>query len=152
MRSVRSGKPVFLKVAPDLTDGDHERIVRAAIDHGVDALIVGNTTVSRPPLKSDHAGEAGGLSGAPLKSLALDGLRKFRSASGGRIPLVGAGGIANADDAWGRIRAGASVVQLYTAMIYQGPGIAMRIAKGLAYRLEREGYSNIAEAVGTEKL
>ena len=152
VRGVRSGKPVFLKVAPDLAEGDHERIVRAAIDHGVDALIVGNTTVSRPPLKSRHASEAGGLSGAPLKPLALDALRKFRSASGGQIPLVGVGGIASADDAWARIRAGASLVQLYTAMIYQGPTIAIRIAKGLAYRLERAGYSKIAEAVGTEKL
>jgi dihydroorotate dehydrogenase len=151
VRSVRSNKPVFLKVAPDLEDGDYERIVRAAIDHGVDALIVGNTTVSRPPLKSRHAGEAGGLSGAPLKPLALDALRKFRSASGGQIPLIGVGGIASADDAWERIRAGASLVQLYTAMIYHGPGIAMRVAKGLAHRLERGGFATVAEAVGTEQ-
>jgi dihydroorotate dehydrogenase len=151
LRSVQSGKPIFLKVAPDLADGDHERIVRVAIDHGVDALIVGNTTVSRPPLKSRHAAEAGGLSGAPLKPLALEALRKFRSASGGQIPLIGVGGIATAEDAWERVRAGASLVQIYTAMIYQGPGVAMRIAKGLAHRLEREDYSNIAEAVGIEK-
>ncbi len=150
VRSVRSGKPVFLKVAPDLADGDHERIVRAAIDHGIDALIVGNTTVSRPPLRSRHSGEAGGLSGAPLKPLALDALRKFRSASGGKIPLIGVGGIASADDAWERIRAGASLVQLYTAMIYEGPGVAMRIAKGLARKLERAGFASIAEAVGSE--
>ena len=146
----RGSKPIFLKLAPDLEPGDPERIVKAAIDHKVDALIVGNTTVSRPPLKSRHAGEAGGLSGAPLRPLALESLRKFRSASGGQIPLIGVGGIANADDAWERIRAGASLVQLYTAMIYYGPGIAMRIAKGLARHLEREGYVNIAEAVGTE--
>ena len=150
VRSVRSGKPVFLKVAPDLADGDHERIVRAATDHGIDALIVGNTTVSRPPLKSRHAGEAGGLSGVPLKPLALDALRRFRAASGGQLPLIGVGGIASADDAWERIGAGASLVQLYTSMIYQGPGIAMRIAKGLARRLERAGFVSIAEAVGSE--
>jgi dihydroorotate dehydrogenase len=150
VRSVRGNKPVFLKVAPDLADGDHERIVRAAIDHGIDALIVGNTTVSRPPLRSRHAGEAGGLSGAPLKPLALEALRKFRSASAGQIPLIGVGGIASADDAWERIRAGASLVQLYTAMIYHGPGVAMRIAKGLAHRLERDGFASIAEAVGSE--
>ena len=131
--------PVFLKVAPDLGDGDAERIVRAALDHGIDALIVGNTTVSRPPLKSRHAGEAGGLSGQPLKSLALETLRQFRKASGGEIPLIGVGGIASADDAWARIRAGASLVQLYTAMVYEGPGIARRIARGLAERLHREG-------------
>ena len=125
--------------------------MRAAIDHEIDALIVGNTTVSRPPLKSRFAGEAGGLSGAPLKALALDTLRKFRVASGGEVPLIGVGGIANADDAWERIIAGASLVQLYTAMVYDGPGIARRIACGLADRLKREGIASIGEAVGSEK-
>ncbi len=144
------GPPVFLKVAPDLESGDHDRIVRAALDTGIDALIVSNTTISRPPLKSKHASEAGGLSGRPLKLLALDQLRKFRAASGGQIPLIGVGGIENADDAWERIRAGASLIQLYSAMVYEGPGIAMRIAQGLAQRLKREGMSNIADAVGLD--
>jgi len=144
----RTDRPVFLKVAPDLNAGDPERIVRAAIDHKIDALIVGNTTVSRPRLKSRYAGEQGGLSGAPLKALALETLRRFRAASAGEIPLIGVGGISNADDAWERIRAGASLVQLYTAMVYEGPGIAKRIALGLAERVKREGYPNIAEAVG----
>ena len=146
---VRVRKPIFLKVAPDLQKGDPERIVRAAIDHKIDALIVGNTTLSRPPLKSRHAGEAGGLSGRPLKALALEALVAFRNASGGAIPLIGVGGIANADDAWERIRAGASLVQLYTAMVYEGPGIARRIGHGLAQRLKREGHSSIEEAVGS---
>jgi dihydroorotate dehydrogenase len=145
----RGGPPVFLKVAPDLDDGDHGRIVRAALDTGVDALIVSNTTISRPALKSRHANEAGGLSGRPLKALALEQLKKFRSASGGQIPLIGVGGIENADDAWERITAGASLVQLYSAMVYEGPGIGMRIAKGLAGRLSQEGMSSIADAVGT---
>ena len=145
----RKGPPVFLKVAPDLGDGDPERIVRATIEHRIDALIVSNTTVSRPPLKSRYANEQGGLSGEPLKPLALEALHKFRRASGGEIPLIGVGGIATADDAWERIRAGASLVQLYTAMVYEGPGIAKRIARGLAQRLRREGFSSIAEAVGT---
>jgi dihydroorotate dehydrogenase len=143
-------KPVFLKVAPDLAEGDPERIVRAAIDHKIDAIIVANTTVSRPALKSRYADEQGGLSGEPLKPLALDALRKFRRASGGEIPLIGVGGVASADDAWERIRAGASLVQLYTAMVYEGPGIAKRIAFGLVERLKREGYNNISEVVGTE--
>ena len=151
VREVGSGKPIFLKVAPDLAGGDPERIVKAAIDHGIDGLIVANTTVSRPPLHSKHAGEQGGLSGAPLKPLALQSLRDFRSASGGAIPLIGVGGIATADDAWERITAGASLVQLYSAMVYEGPGIARRIAHGLAARLRREGMSNIGEAVGTER-
>jgi dihydroorotate dehydrogenase len=149
VREVRSKKPIFLKVAPDLMDGDPERIVRAAIDHGIDAIIVSNTTVSRPPLRSNHANEAGGLSGAPLKPLALGALRRFHSASGGEMPLIGAGGIATAEDAWERIRAGASLIQLYTAMVYEGPGVAARIARGLAHLLRREGFANIAEAVGS---
>ena len=144
------GPPVFLKVAPDLAAGDVERIVRAAIDNKIAALIVCNTTVSRPPLRSAHANEHGGLSGDPLRPLALDSLRRFRSASGGAIALVGCGGIASAEDAWERIRAGASLIQLYTAMVYQGPGIASRMAAGLARKLEQSDFASIAEAVGSE--
>jgi dihydroorotate dehydrogenase len=143
-------KPIFLKVAPDLAEGDPERITRAAIDHGIAALIVSNTTVSRPPLKSRFAGEAGGLSGAPLKPLALEALRQFRRASGGALPLVGVGGIANAEDAWQRIRAGASLVQLYSAMVYEGPGIARRMVRGLEQLMKRDGFASVAEAVGSE--
>ena len=150
VEEVRTDKPIFLKVAPDLVAGDHEHIVRAALDHHVDALIVANTTVSRPELRSRHGQEAGGLSGAPLKALALETLRAFRDASGGEIPLIGVGGIANADDAWERIRAGASLVQLYSAMVYEGPGIARTIAAGLAQRLKREGFTNISALIGTE--
>jgi dihydroorotate dehydrogenase len=145
-------KPIFLKVAPDLAQGDAERIVRAAIDHGVDAIIVSNTTLARPPLKSRYASEAGGLSGAPLKALALDAIRAFRRASGGEIPLIGVGGITTAEDAWERICAGASLVQLYTAMVFEGPGIARHMARGLARIVRREGFANIAEAVGSETV
>ena len=143
------GPPVFLKVAPDLEPGDHDRIVRAAIDGRIDALIVANTTVSRPALRSRHAGQAGGLSGAPLGPLADGALRTFRSASGGSLPLIAAGGIASADDAWARIVAGASLVQLYSALVYQGPLLAWRIADGLAERLAARGLSSIADAVGS---
>jgi dihydroorotate dehydrogenase len=146
---VRGGKPIFLKVAPDLGGRDPERIVRSALDHRIDALIVANTTVSRPPLRSRFASEAGGLSGAPLRPLALEALRQFRAASGGAIPLIGVGGIGSVDDAWQRIVAGASLIQLYSAMVYEGPAIAKRIAQGLAKRLKREGMSNIADAVGS---
>ena len=151
IKSARSkdGPPVFLKVAPDLQKSDPERIVRASLDHRIDAIIVSNTTVSRPPLKSAHAREQGGLSGEPLKALALDALRQFRSASGGAIPLIGCGGISNTNDAWERIRAGASLIQLYSAMVYEGPGIARTIADGLARRVKEAGFANIAEAVGT---
>ena len=151
VQAVGAKSPIFLKVAPDLGDGDPERIVRVAIDRGIDAIIVSNTTVSRPTLKSRFADETGGLSGAPLKARALDALRQFRSASGGEMPLIGVGGIATADDAWERICAGASLVQLYSAMVYEGPHIALRIARGLAARLKREGIANIGELVGTER-
>lgn len=144
------GPPIFLKVAPDLGEGEPDQIVRIAARHRIDAIIVANTTISRPPLKSRFRDEAGGLSGKPLKALALQALRHFRQASAGTIPLIGVGGIANADDAWDRIRAGASLVQLYSAMVYHGPGIARRIALGLAERLARRGFANIAEVVGTE--
>ena len=148
----RSGSvPIFLKVAPDLQVGDHERIVRAAIDGGIDALIVANTTLSRPPLRSKYADQAGGLSGAPLKSLALDQLRLFRSASGGQLSLIAAGGIASAEDAWARIVAGASLVQLYSALVYHGPGLARRIATGIAAIVAREGLTNLADAIGSER-
>ena len=146
------GVPVFLKVAPDLASGDHDRIVRAAIDGGMDALIVANTTLSRHPLQSRHASEAGGLSGAPLRPLALDQLRRFRAVSGGQLALIAAGGIASAEDAWARILAGANLVQLYSGLVYHGPGLARRIANGLADILVAEGIANIADAVGTERL
>jgi len=141
--------PVFLKVAPDLADGDHARIARAAIDHGIAALIVANTTLARPPLRSRHAGEAGGLSGAPLRDPALAQVRLFRAIVGDELPLIGVGGIASAEDAWARIRAGASLVQLYSALIYEGPGLARRIACGLEGFMQRDGFASIAEAVGS---
>jgi dihydroorotate dehydrogenase len=143
-------RPVFLKVAPDLEPADIDDIARAALDNGVAALIVANTTVSRPSLRSRHSAEAGGLSGAPLTGLALQRLRDFRAATGGALPLVAAGGIGSADEAYARIRAGASLVQLYSALVFEGPGLARRIAQGLAARLRRDGFSNIAEAVGVE--
>ncbi len=144
------GPPVWLKVAPDLEPADIDAIARIAIDKRLGALIVANTTVSRPPLRSRHAGEAGGLSGAPLAPLALQRLRDFRRATGGALPLVAVGGIASGADAWARIRAGASLVQLYSAMVYQGPGIARRIVAELEALLRRDGFASVAETVGSE--
>lgn len=144
------GPPIFLKVAPDLEPADIDAIARIAIDKRLGAVIVSNTTISRPPLKSRHAGETGGLSGAPLRDLAQQRLRDFRKATGGTIPLVGVGGIASAPDAFARIRAGASLVQLYSAMVFEGPGIARAILRELEGLLAREGFASIAEAVGTE--
>lgn len=142
--------PVFLKVAPDLEPADIDAIARIAIDRQLGALIVSNTTISRPTLQSHHAGETGGLSGAPLRPLALQRIRDFRSATGGAMPLIGVGGIASAEDAWARIRAGASLVQLYSALVYEGPMLARRIAKGLERLMQRDGFTTIADAVGSE--
>ncbi len=145
-----SAAPIFLKVAPDLEPADIDAIARIAIDRKLGALVVSNTTISRPALRSHHAGETGGLSGAPLRALATQRLRDFRKATGGAIPLIGVGGIATAEHAWERIRAGASLVQLYSAMVYEGPGLGARIARGLEALMRRDGFASIAEAVGSE--
>ena len=142
--------PIFLKVAPDLEPEDIDTIARIAIEKQLGALIVSNTTVARPVLKSRHAGESGGLSGAPLREMALERLRDFRKATGGALPLIGVGGIASAQHAWERIRAGASLVQLYSAMVFRGPGLGGEIAQGLERLMKRDGFSSIAEAIGSE--
>ena len=143
------GPPVFLKVAPDLEPADIDAIARIGIDKGLGALIVSNTTISRPSLKSAHKTETGGLSGAPLKALALERIRDFSKATGGQIPLIGVGGIASAEDAWDRICAGASLVQVYSAMVYEGPGLGKAIAKGLEKKLHQHGMASIEDAVGS---
>lgn len=142
------GPPVFLKVAPDLEPADIYDIAEISATHRLDGLIVSNTTISRPPLRSPHAGESGGLSGAPLRDLALRRLADFRSATGGNMPLIAVGGITSADDAYARIRAGASLVQLYSALVFEGPGLAKRINAGLVTLLDRDGFATIGDAVG----
>ncbi|RDC61190.1 Dihydroorotate dehydrogenase (quinone) [Alteripontixanthobacter maritimus] len=142
--------PIFLKVAPDLQTADIEAIARLSMDRKLGALIVSNTTITRPELRSRHAGELGGLSGAPLRAMALQRIRDFRSATGGAMPLIGVGGIASADDAWERICAGASLVQLYSAMVYEGPGVARAITRRLEQRLQQSGLTSIEAAVGSE--
>lgn len=143
------GPPVFLKVAPDLEPADIDAIARLSVGM-VDALIVSNTTISRPPLSSGQAGEAGGLSGAPLRDLAQQRMMDFAKATGGKMPLIGAGGIASAEDAYARIRAGASLIQLYSALVYEGPGLAGRINQGLIDLLRRDGFENVSQAVGVD--
>jgi dihydroorotate dehydrogenase len=143
-----AGPPLFLKVAPDLEPSDIEDIAEVAARRKIDALIVSNTTVSRPRLHSRHRDESGGLSGAPLKRLALQRLRDFRTATGGAMPLIAAGGIENGRDAFDRILAGASLVQLYSALVYEGPGLARRIVRELGDLLEGHGFRRLDEAVG----
>jgi dihydroorotate dehydrogenase len=145
-------RPVFLKIAPDLSGEDIGRIVEASLAHGLDGLIVSNTTLDRPDtLKSTHAGEAGGLSGAPLQARAAMALAAAVEASAGRLPLIAVGGIPDGAEAYARIRAGASAVQLYSALIFEGPGLVRRIKADLAARLRADGFSTVAEAVGTAR-
>jgi len=148
--ALTTSPPIFLKVAPDLEPADIDAIARIALDKKLGALVVSNTTISRPTLQSHHSGETGGLSGAPLRSLATQRLRDFRKATGGAVPLVGVGGIATAEHAWERIRAGASLVQLYSAMVYEGPGLGARIVRGIETLMRRDGFASIAQAVGSE--
>jgi dihydroorotate dehydrogenase len=142
--------PVFLKVAPDLDATEIGLIVEASLDHRIDALIVSNTTLDRPDgLRAPDRGEAGGLSGAPLKARAAAALAAAADAAAGRLPLIAVGGIDSGAEAWARIRAGASAVQIYSALIYDGPGLVGRIKRDLAARLRAEGFSTVAQAVGS---
>lgn len=143
--------PIFLKVAPDVTDADIGDIAVAVVAAGIDGLVVSNTTIARPDtLKSRHAPETGGLSGRPLMARSTEVLRAFRQATVGAVPLIGVGGIASADDAYRKIRAGASLVQLYTALVYQGPGLVGAIKAGLAAHLRADGFERVSQAVGAD--
>jgi dihydroorotate dehydrogenase len=142
-------RPVFLKVAPDLEAAEIRDIGEACLNGGIDALIVSNTTTERPAsLKSRWAGEAGGLSGAPLFGPSTQVLSDFYQATAGRLPLIGAGGVASGAHAYAKIRAGACAVQLYSAMVFEGPGLPRRIARDLAARLKADGFTRVADAVG----
>lgn len=142
--------PVFLKIAPDLSDADKADIAAAALEEGVDALIVSNTTIARPAsLKSPYKDETGGLSGRPLFAPSTALLREFHQSLGGRVPIIGAGGVFSAEDAYEKIRAGASLVQLYTALIYKGPALVAEIVGRLPRLLRRDGFQSLAAAVGT---
>ena len=143
--------PVFLKIAPDLGDAELADIAAVARDVGIDALIATNTTLSREGLRSRHRAEAGGLSGAPLFERSTRVLARLHQLTGGGIPLIGVGGIGSAQDAYAKIRAGASAVQLYTALVYGGLGLVSEIARGLDGLLQRDGFANVAEACGTSR-
>jgi dihydroorotate dehydrogenase len=128
-----------------------EDIVVAALETRVDGLIIGNTTVTRPDtLRSRWRNEAGGLSGAPLTELATACLAQIYRLSGGKIPLIGCGGIASGADAYAKIKAGASLVQVYSALVFHGPPLVPKIKHDLAELLKRDGYDSVAQAVGVE--
>jgi dihydroorotate dehydrogenase len=144
--------PLLFKIAPDLGDADLEDVVRVALDRKLAGLVVGNTTLSRPDtLRDPQATETGGLSGRPLMALATRILAKTHKLAGPGLPLVGTGGVFDAADAYAKIRAGATLVQLYSALVYRGPGLAAEIARGLAELLRADGFASVEAAVGADR-
>ncbi|WP_336096209.1 quinone-dependent dihydroorotate dehydrogenase [Roseovarius sp. CH_XMU1461] len=141
--------PVFLKIAPDLSDGELTELAEVAQAGGVAAIIATNTTLGRDGLKSAHRDEAGGLSGAPLFEKSTRVLARLSQLTEGKMPLVGVGGISSAEEAYAKIRAGASAVQLYSALVYEGLSLAGRVAQGLDDLLAKDGFAHVADAVGT---
>jgi dihydroorotate dehydrogenase len=143
--------PLLVKIAPDATDDDLDDIVAVCRELKMDGIIVGNTTLARPSsLRSIRRAEAGGLSGAPLTALATEVLRRTAQRVEGQFPLVGCGGVGSGADAYAKIRAGATLVQLYTAMVFDGPPLIRRIKDELALLLARDGFATVTEAVGAD--
>jgi dihydroorotate dehydrogenase len=140
---------VFLKIAPDLNADEIDEIAGVATEAGVDAVIATNTTLSRDGLADPQAAQAGGLSGKPLFERSTRVLAQFSKATGGAMPLVGVGGIDSAETAYAKIRAGASALQLYSALVYGGLSLPARILGGLDALLARDGFETVAAAVGT---
>lgn len=141
--------PLFLKLAPDLSDDDLAQIAEVALAAGIDGIVATNTTLSREGLTGTHAAEAGGLSGAPLFERSTRVLARLSQLTDGRLPLIGVGGVSSAEDAYAKIRAGATAVQLYTALVYGGLSLVPAILRGLDALLARDGFASVAEAVGT---
>ncbi len=144
-----NGPPLLVKIAPDMDTASREDIAELALRYRIDGLIISNTTIARPEgLKSAHAGEQGGLSGGPLLAISTHALREMHKLTKGAIPLIGVGGIASAEDAYEKIRSGATLVQLYSALVYQGFGLVTRIQRELPEMLLRDGFKSIKEAIG----
>ncbi len=146
-----SGKtPILLKIAPDIDEAAVECIAEIVLDSGIEGIVMTNTTIAREGIKSAVRKEAGGLSGAPLFQRSTEVLRQMRKLVGERLVLVGVGGVSSGADAYAKIRAGASLVQLYTALAYQGPRLVAKIKRDLLALLERDGFAHIGEAVGAD--
>lgn len=144
-----SAPPVFLKVAPDLEKKQVQAVVREALNHKIDGLVISNTTASRPKgLQSPNRDEDGGLSGKPLFDLSTRVLKQAHQQSRGQLALIGVGGVSSGAEAYAKILAGASLVQFYTALVYHGPGAVLEIRRELAERLRKDGFNSVAEAVG----
>lgn len=142
-------KPLFVKLAPDLSEAELEQTVATILQTGVSGIIATNTTLSREGLQHLNAKESGGLSGAPLTKPSTEVIQRIYRLTKGKIPIIGVGGIFTAEDAFDKIKAGADAVEIYTSFIYEGPGIVKRIHTDLARLLEQEGFRHISEAVGT---
>ena len=146
----KKNTPILLKVAPDLSESEQEKIAATVVKNKIDGIIVSNTTIDRDlNLKSKNAFEAGGLSGAPLFKKSNDALKNFYKFTEGKIPLIGVGGISSAVDAYEKIKCGASLVQIYSAFIYQGFGLVEEIKKELSKKISDDGFKNISEAIGS---
>ena len=145
--SLETPIPVFLKIAPDLSDAEIQDVAEVALETGIDAVITTNTTLSRDGLKSPHKDQLGGLSGAPLFEASTRGLAKLSILTDAMLPLIGVGGVSNAEQSYATILAGASAVQLYTALVYHGISLGAKIARDLDRLLERDGYSSVQDAV-----
>jgi dihydroorotate dehydrogenase len=143
-------KKVFVKIAPDMSDEQLAHTVSTIMDSEVSGIIATNTTLSRDGLSHRNAGETGGLSGKPLTRRSTEVIAAVYRQTGGRLPIIGSGGIFTAQDAYDKIRAGASLVEIYTALIYKGPELLRELTSGLVERLRKDGYRNIAEAVGAD--
>lgn len=150
-RRERQPQPLLIKLSPDLADADLAAVVRAAEDGGVAGFVATNTTTSRPASLTDpnHVGETGGLSGAPLRQRSTDLIRSIHHLVGGRLPIIGCGGIFTIDDAYEKIRAGASLLQLYTGFVYEGPSLPRRLSAGLRQRAVADGHARLEQAVGS---
>ena len=147
-------KPLLVKIAPELNDGFLEDIVKLVRKYKLSGIVATNTTLDRPQATNTSSEkiykEAGGLSGAPLKDKSTEMIRKIYKITKGKIPIIGVGGILTAEDAWEKIKAGASILQIYTGLVFEGPAIAKSIVKGLKKRVESEGFESISDAVGIE--
>lgn len=145
-----TAKSLLVKIAPDVSDSELEFMVHTLSEAGVDGVIATNTTLSREGLTSEKAGETGGLSGKPLRDRSTEIIRSIYRQTGGKLPIIGSGGIFSSQDAYDKIRAGASLVEIYTALIYEGPEVNRRLHAGLRQLLRRDGFSHIREAVGAD--
>lgn len=152
-RAGKAGRPLplLVKIAPDLTSEEKRDIAEVVLATKVDGMVVSNTTVSRPAdLRSPHKGETGGLSGAPLRAMATDAIRDMYALTRGAVPIIGVGGVATGEDALDKLKAGASLVQMYSMLVYEGPGAPQRVKRGLLEALHREGFASAPAAVGAD--